>query len=202
MRYRQLFANRQYRGLVALVFAGAFAMYVGIPLAPNYLQQVRSVSVGTVGLLGSVNALGLVLFNMLLGNRHPRGGWIAAQGLVLASALLLWRGAALPWFLLGYFLRGGFGAARALATSQVGRVVQSHEIGLAFGVSETASAMAVVFAPLLAGGLYERGPALPFVGSALLIAVALLLTLRLAPRSDRLTQAAESGPHLIEPLSR
>ncbi len=112
--------------------------------------------VGTIGLLGSANALGIVVFNTLLGRRHPRWGWIVGQVLVFASALVLWLGTAVPLFVLGYFLRSGIGVAKVLATSQVGRVVDEHEMGLAYAVAETAGAGAVILAPVMAGLLYER----------------------------------------------
>jgi len=184
-RYGQLMANRTFLGLVILIFATLLAMYLGIPLAPNFLQEVRSVPVATIGLLGSANALGIVVFNTILGRRHPRWGWIIGQVLVLGSALVLWLGAAVPLFMLGYFLRSGFGVAKGLATSQVGRVVDDHEMGMAYAVTETAGAGALILAPVMAGLLYEREPVMPFILSAALTAVGILLTIRFAPRRDR-----------------
>jgi len=189
-RYGRLLGSRAFLGLEVLFFGTVLAMYIGVPLAPNFLREVRSVPVATIGLLGSANAVGLALFSIILGRRHPRGGWILGQVLTLASALVLWLGAAVPLYFLGYFLRGGFGTAKGLATSQIGRVVDNHELGVAYAVTETASAGAIIVAPILAGFLYERRPALPFIVSASLIAVAILFTIRFAPRKDRHSEVA------------
>jgi MFS family permease len=126
-----LLGSRSFLGLEVLFFGMIMAMYIGVPLAPNFLSEVRQVPVATIGLLGSANALGLALFSVLLGRRHPRRGWIVGQVLTLASALVLWLGAAVPFYFLGYFLRGGFGAAKGLAVSQIGRTVDKHELGVA-----------------------------------------------------------------------
>ncbi|MCX6027247.1 MAG: MFS transporter [Chloroflexi bacterium] len=187
-RYGRLLGSRTFLGLVVLFFGTILAMYLGLPLAPNFLQQVRAVPVATIGLLGSANALGLVLFSVVLGRRHPRWGWILGQVFVFASALVLWLGAALPLYFLGYFLRGGFGAAKGLATSQIGRVVDNHEMGLAYAVTETASAAALIISPVLAGVLFERRPDFPFIVSAVLVAVSILFTIRFAPARDRHSQ--------------
>lgn len=189
-RYGRLLASRDFLGLEVLFFGTVLAMYIGMPLAPNFLREVRSVPVATIGLLGSANAFGLVLFSVVLGRRHPRWGWILGQVLTLASALVLWLGVAVPLYFLGYFLRGGFGTAKGLATSQIGRVVDNHELGVAYAVTETASAGAIILAPILAGFLYERRPALPFIVSAGLIALAILFTIRFAPTHDRHSEIA------------
>jgi MFS family permease len=74
--------------------------------------------------------------------------------------------------------------ARNLAAAQVSRVVQTVELGLALGLYETAGTAATVLAPLLAGRLYERGPALPFQFSLGLILLTLPLVYLFAPRRD------------------
>ncbi len=183
-RYGRLLGSRSFLGLEVLFFGTIIAMYVGVPLAPNFLREVREVPVATIGLLGSANALGLALFSVVLGRRHPRWGWIVGQMLTLASAVVLWLGAAVPFYFLGYFLRGGFGAAKGLAVSQIGRVVDKHELGVAYALTETASAGAIILAPIMAGFLYEHEPVLPFIISAALTALSILLTIRFAPTRD------------------
>jgi hypothetical protein len=56
-------------------------------------------------------------------------------------------------------------------------------MGLAFGLSETATAVAMVLAPIVAGLLFERQPSLPFQVSAVLVALTMLLTWGLSPAS-------------------
>jgi MFS family permease len=187
--------NRDLRRLLVLVLAAGFAMYISIPLAPNYLQQVYAVPIEVIGLFGSASALGLVVLNSWLGTLHPRQGWILAQGMVLSSCLLLWFGSGLPFFLIGYFLRAGFGVARSLSTSLMGRLVEGQGVGLAFGLSETANGLAMILAPVLAGVLFERHPWLPFAVGAVLVGLTMLLTWGLTPRAER-------EPGLLVPASR
>src|SRR4030067_44049 len=66
-RYGRLLGNPTFLGPVSLVFGSRLAMYLGIPLAPNHLQEVRSWPVATIGLLGSANALGIVVVATVLG---------------------------------------------------------------------------------------------------------------------------------------
>jgi MFS family permease len=201
-RYGRLLRSRSFLGLEVLFFGMIMAMYVGVPLAPNFLSEVRAVPVATIGLLGSANALGLALFSVLLGRRHARWGWIVGQMLTMTSALVLWLGAAMPFYFLGYFLRGGFGAAKGLAVSQIGREVDKHELGVAYALTETASSGAIILAPIMAGFLYERRPAMPFIISAALTAVSILLTIRFAPRRDARGEPSVEGESIArDPVS-
>ena len=73
-------------------------------------------------------------------------------------SLLLWKGSGLGWYALGYFLLGGFRSARSLIYAQVRPLIHPAQMGLAYGVTETFSALAVMLAPLLAGVLYTQKP--------------------------------------------
>jgi MFS family permease len=182
-RYRALLKRRSFLGFLALAFAVAFALNLSWPLTPNFLQKVRGVSVGQIGVFGSLNAMGVVLLNLTLGRLAPRQGYLINQAAVGASVALLWKGTALPWYALGYFLAGGLRTARSLVTAQVESLVRQSEMGLAYGMAETLSSAALILAPPLAGLLYEREPALPFPVGLCLIALMFLVTARFAPAS-------------------
>ncbi|MBI4771392.1 MAG: MFS transporter [Chloroflexi bacterium] len=172
-------------------------MYVGLPLTPNFLQDVRSVSLRQIGLLGSLGFVGAIIGSWLLGKRPPRRGFMVAQALVGLHVLLVWRGTGMLWYSLAFLGRSGFGLAHSLGSAQIGRVVGKAELGMAYGLTETAFALAQLAAPVLAGVLFERNPVLPFQFSLGLIALALLLTWRFAPRRD-LHSAPESLPDRLE----
>jgi hypothetical protein len=87
----------------------------------------------------------------------------------------------LPIYAAGYFLAGGLRAGRNLFNAQVEHVVQRSVLGLAFGVSETVAAPALIVAPLLAGLLYRANPAAPYLASLILTAVSLLFSALLLP---------------------
>jgi hypothetical protein len=84
---------------------------------------------------------------------------------------------------LGYFLAGGFRTSRSLVAAQVEALVHKSEIGLAYGLAETAQAISLVAAPALAGILFAANPALPYPVSIGLIGIMLLISSRLAPQA-------------------
>ncbi len=182
-RYRALLGRRPFLQFLALVFAVAFAIYLSWPLTPNYLQAVRQVTIGQIGLFGSFNALGATLFGLVLGHLPPRRGYVIVQAITAVSALLLWQGFGLPLLTLGYFLAGGFRTARSLVSAQVQGLVRPAEMGLAYGIAEMVQSGAWIAAPALAGLLYTRDPGLMYPVSLGLLAVTVVLAARFAPRA-------------------
>lgn len=181
-RYRALLHNRSFLGLCALIFFVFAVMGIGLPLTPNYLQDVRGLGVEVVGRLGSVQTIGSVLLNLGLGRRPARRVWVAGQGLLFLSTFLLWQSTWVGWLALAYLLRAMFGVSRTMANALAGRVVAPKQIGLAFGVVETVVSLSYVAVSYLAGQLYTRNPALPFIVMLALLPVTMGLTWFLAPR--------------------
>jgi MFS family permease len=181
-RFRPLITNAPLGLLLFLISISIFAMYLGWPLTPNYLQNVRSVTLQQIGLLGSFNALGMLVLNLTLGRLNPRLGFAITHVVVGISIILLWQGQAMPWFVVGYFLAAGYRTAITLANAQTQELVTSAEIGLVYGITATLSNSALVIAPPIAGLLYRSSPALPYpIGLGVLV-IAMLLYLILAPR--------------------
>jgi MFS family permease len=166
-------------GLV--VFAMFLAMYLGQPLAPNFLQDTAGWSVERLGLLGSLNALGVTLLAPALGRwgaAHRRRGLWVAQSFVWMSLGLLLIGA---WMMpavvfMAYFMRGGYSACRSLTSAQIAGRVSEENRGAAFGLSDTAVASAQMAAPYIAGWLYNIRPAAPILAGLVFIPMAMLLT--------------------------
>lgn len=180
LRFSSLLKNgvlNRFLGLVSLAF---FGMYLSWPLTPNYLQNVRNVPIRAIGFFGSCNAIGMFLFNLLLGRLAPRIGLLLAQAMVLVSGLFLWLGTGLPWFALGYFLAGAYRASRALVIGYVEGIADPSQLGISYGLVETVSGLVQVAAPLFAGPLYQTIPALPFPVSLCILGVSLILTARLS----------------------
>jgi DHA1 family multidrug resistance protein-like MFS transporter len=183
-RYGALSRNRPFLGFLALILVALLAMQLGLPFMPNFVAEVRGFDVGVVGLLGSAASVGIVVFNVFLGQRSPRRGFMLAQVLLVVCLGLLLVSGSLPWLLVAYFFRGGWQLARIMATAQVSRVVQPGQLGLALGMTETVGTAATVLGPLAAGLLYARSPALPFQLSLVFILLSLPLVWRFAPRRD------------------
>jgi MFS family permease len=190
-RYGPLLRNRRFIGFLGLVFAALAAMQLGIPFLPNFVAEVRGFDVSRIGLLGTVNSLGVVALNLTFGQRVPRRGFMLGQALLGLSVLLALSTTGLGWLGVAYFLQAGWNLSRGMAAAQVGRVVEAQEIGLAYGILETVTATTTILAPLAAGFLYERSPFLPLQISLGLIALTLPLVWRFAPRRDAHTTGSD-----------
>jgi MFS family permease len=178
-----LLTNRRYLGLLAILFAVAFATYVPQPLTPNFLRNQHGLSLSLIGQLGSIGSLGNTILNFLLGQLAARTGFILGQVGVVAFALLLWRGSGFGWFAVGYFLLGGFRVLRNLGVAQLRPYVHESQMGLAYGIAETVGSSTVLLAPPLAGYLYSRDPALMYPVGLVLIGVGIAISLVFTPHS-------------------
>ncbi len=181
-----LLSNRRYIGFLVIYFAVAFATYLPQPLTPNFLRNQRLLSLGSIGQLGSSGYLGNTVLTLVLGQMEARTGFLFGQLGVAAYTLLLWRGTGFGWFALGYFLLGGFRALRGLGVAQVRPFVHESQMGLAYGIAETCGSATVLLAPPIAGYLYARDPALMYPVGLGLMALGLILTLALVPRSPKM----------------
>ncbi len=188
---------------VCLLFA---AMYVGIPLASNFLQDSGGWSIARIGALGSFQAMGTALLNPFLGHLSNRGpgqhdpedggtpltrratkkghsrltpgrGLLVGQTLVWMSALILLLAATFPALALSYLLRGAYQGCRSLTQAQATTLASDEDRGLILGATETTIAAAQVLAPYAAGWLYASDPSYPLVASLVLIPVTVLLSL-------------------------
>ncbi len=153
-----LWNNTRFVSFLAVIGLAVFSMYLAQPLTPNFLKDVRHLSLSDTGWVFSAGALGNALLTVGLSRFNPRYGFIVAQALVILFALFIWQGAGLPIFMLGYFLLGGFRAARPMAQAQARELVHDSQMGLAFGTLETVTAIIFIFVPPLAGFIFERDP--------------------------------------------
>ncbi len=171
------------RRLLVFTSVSAFiflALQLGQPFAPNYLQEVVGIEIFWIGFLGSAHALGATVLGMWLGKLSEGvASLVVGQGLVLASLLILVSSRALPVLGVSFFLRGAFSACKALALAQAGKTVGETNSGLAYGVLNTALNLPWVLAPYTAAWLYTTRPDLPFLSSAAMIGVMMVVTWRL-----------------------
>ncbi len=167
-----LFKNQRYLLFIGAYLLATFAMYLPQPLSPNFLQNERGIRLAQIGQLFSINSLGIVALNLILGQLNTKLGYLIGHVAVAAFAVLLWRGNSMPVYSLAFFLMGGFRSARLLATAYIRSVVSGANMGLAFGLAETMTALALFLAPTLAGFLYDINPASVYSVSLGAIAVA------------------------------
>lgn len=177
-----LFSNARFLNFLLVVALAVFAMYLAQPLTPNFLEGVRGLSLSQVGFVFTAGALGNALVSILLGRFPPRIGYPIAQAMVGLFALIMWRGAGLPLFALGYFLMGGFRAARPLSLAQARELVHDSQLGLTYGTMETVASIIFILTPPLAGFLFERDPYLVYPIAIGLITLSVVISILFAPR--------------------
>ncbi|GAB4580338.1 MAG: hypothetical protein Fur0022_30780 [Anaerolineales bacterium] len=158
-RRRDLFKNTRYVHFLGVILIMMAAMYLPQPLSPNYLQNVHGLDLEMIGRLLSVGSIGIVLLNLILGQMPVRVGLILAQVAVAGFGVLLWQGAGVFWFGMGYFLLGGYRVAANLINAEIRELVTPANMGLAFGVAAGVALFATVIAPLIAGVLFKQNPA-------------------------------------------
>ena len=78
--------------------------------------------------------------------------------------------------MLGYFLLGGFRAARPMAQAQGRELVHPSQMGLMYGTLETVNATIFIFTPPLAGYLFVIDPFLIYPLAMGLIVLAMMST--------------------------
>jgi MFS family permease len=173
--------DRRFATYLLVIFLAGFAMYLAQPLSSNYLQNQQHLTLDSIGILGSISSLGIVILNLGLGSLKARTGYVLGQISVGIFTLILWRCTGFPWFCIGYFLIGGYRLARSLATAQTRYLVPQTRMGLAYGITETVGASAVILASPIAGYLYEINPSLMYVAGFCLIIISIVISLRFIP---------------------
>ena len=173
--------TRAYFGFLGIVFLVAFATYLPQPLTPNYLQTQHGLTFSQIGGLGSIGSLGIVVLNLILGRLEARKGFLIGQAAVGLFALIMWRATSMPWFILGYFLLGGYRTTRTLASAQTRNLVHRTKMGLAYGITETVGSAAVIAASPLAGFLYEANPSWMYIAGLSLVIVSLIVSVAFNP---------------------
>ena len=187
-----LMNNPRFLGLMVLIALSTFALYLPVPLTPNFLQNQGGLSLSTIGQLGSIGSLGNTIIVLGLGHLRAPVGFLAGQILMGVFALFMWQGHSTPWFAIGYFFIGGFRLTRAMALVFARNYIRAAETGLAFGMIETANGFAVIMAPLVAGNLYNADPRSMYAVSLGLIVLLVLANLGVRYRLSRSKTPAEA----------
>ena len=177
-----LLRNRRFLGFMSVLAFAIFAMYLAQPLTPNFLESVRELSLSETGLIFTIGALGNSLLAITFSRSNPRSGFLFAQSLVIVFALLMWKGSSLPVFALGYFLLGGFRAARPLAMAQARELVHDSQMGVSYGIMDTINAVIFILTPPLAGFLFEQDPTIVYPLAVGLIIVSIIISYLFSPR--------------------
>lgn len=161
---------------VFLAMITVFILYLPQPLTSNYLQNVKLLTKPQIGLLGSIGNIGNALAAIALGGINPAVGLLFGQASVVIYSFILWQTSNFSLFGVAYFILGGYRLARIMITSVIRTFVDDHEVGLGFGVLETACGLSIILAPILAGFLFNIDSSLPYKVSIYLISLLIILT--------------------------
>jgi hypothetical protein len=175
-------SNRSFMILMSVLAFAIFSMFLAQPLTPNFLSEVRGLSLSQTGLVFTVGALGNALMAIAFSRTNPRKGFLFAQATVILFALFIWKGFSLSIFALGYFLLGGFRAGRPMAMAQARELVHESQMGVTYGLMETVSAVISIITPPIAGLLYERDPMLVYPLGIALITISIFVSFTFLPR--------------------
>jgi predicted MFS family arabinose efflux permease len=161
--------NRNYWILAGFFAVLILAQQIGYSLLPNFLEDVGGFSQAQIGVLFSVSFLGAFMGNILLARVQPRTGFVI---LMIASwvGMLLLLGPTQPFLAaIAFFLFGSLTTMWLIKAASSGRAVSASDQGIAFGLIESLSFLAMSAAAGIAGVLYDATPnhALPLLASAI-----------------------------------
>ena len=177
-----LVRQRGYLYFLGIVFFISFVLWLGMPLAPNLLQERWDVPISRIGALSSVASLGGVVLALSLEGKGPRRALLAVHAAVFGYMVILMRRGVLCQLAVGNFIQAGSGIARQFMDAITTRIVKPSQLGLAYALNGTVGRAAVMAASALAGLLYAIRPAFPFQVGLVLIPLAAGLTWWKAPR--------------------
>jgi predicted MFS family arabinose efflux permease len=167
--YRQALGYRPIAVLCLLQFTILLTLTIGFALSPNYLEDVKGLSVGTIGRFGSLIAVCSVLIGILVAKvryfANPLNALLLAISLCPLSYVLLLGGSMTWHFALAYFLRGGYMVGWGLFYPALGEVTPERLRTRAFALTELLGGFGFAIAPFIAGALFTVDPALPIVVS-------------------------------------
>jgi len=191
-----LFKNKAFLGMLVVIFLVIFATTLPQPLAANFLQNQRGLSLSRIGQLGSITAVGSVVLMLIFGHVGSETAMMVGQASMMIFSLLIWRGRSVISYGIGYFFMGGYRLCRAMTIALVQPIIQAREVGLAFGMVESLNALAFMAAPLIAGVLYDWQPSSIFSVGLIVLGLSLILSIYLMYRNRKASGEGKENPIL------
>jgi len=176
-----LLGDRRFKFEIAFVLLMFIATDIGTVLIPNFLEDVRGLSVAQIGALSSLGTFGIALLTFIVG-RLPteRRLPLFITQVAAGAALLLWLLApGLTWIGLAFLIHGGNRAFRPVTAGRLANTLAPESMSFGFGFYQTAQQLGLTISPYAAGLLYARDPHWPLwaglIGLAAAMGLAALL---------------------------
>ena len=180
IRYRDLWRYPAFRVLLVLFSLVTLVIFIPWTFTGLYAREAAHVDNFWVGGLMGILYLGSVLIGLSLGRlRRTMGSVVIVlcfEAAYVVSAILLLASMALPILGLAFFLRGAFWSFRQVMTAVIGEVLPDHAMAKGYGLFALVTGAVVVIAYPIGGWMYGRLPGMPFWSSAVLMAIAMLVT--------------------------
>jgi MFS family permease len=167
---------------VLLVLFSLVTLIIFIPwtFTGLYAREAAHVDNFWVGGLMGILYLGSVLIGLSLARlRRTLGSVVIVlcfEAAYVVSAMLLLASMALPLLAMAFFLRGAFWSFRQVMTAVIGEVLPDHAMAKGYGLFALVTGAVVVVAYPIGGWMYGWQPGMPFWSSAVLMAIAMLVT--------------------------
>lgn len=178
---RQLLRDRTFVWQMVFVFLLYFSLEISHIMAPKFLEDVRHLSLGQIGWLGSVASLGVVTLQITLSqlSTERRLSLLLVQ-LVALIATAIWLNTSLLFFIvIAYFIHGYNRLVRPIIAGRISHSLDSATLSFGYGFYETAFRLGLAVAPYVAGLLYEHSPSWPLLAGIVCLSVTLMLTFTL-----------------------
>lgn len=170
-RYRDALAIPGVRAVGLLKFSVLGTLALATTLLPNYLEDIHGLSVGTIGRLGSVYALGSVILTVIVsktaGITASKGIAIGAISVGAVCGITLLTGNL--WIIVpAFLLRGGFLVTWSFFSAVFGDITPDRLRSRVFALGDFMGGIGFGLAPFLAGVMYEWRPSAPLLAAVLI----------------------------------
>ena len=181
LRYRDLMGFPAFRVLLVLFTLVTVIIFIPWTFTALYASEAAHVDNVWIGVLMSILYLGSVLLGLSLGQLRRSMGSVGIvlcfEAAYVVSAVLLLSSTALPMLGLAFFLRGAFWSFRQVMTAVIGEVLPDHAMARGYGLFALVTGAVVVVAYPIGGWMYGFQAGMPFWSSAVLMAIAMLITI-------------------------
>ena len=181
IRYRDLMRFPAYRVMLGLFTVVTAIIFIPWTFTALYAREAAHVDNFWIGVLMGGLYLGSVLIGLSLGRlRRTLGSVVIVlcfEAAYVVSTILLLSSTSLPVLGVAFFLRGAFWSLRQVMTAVIGEVLPDYAMAKGYGLFALVTSVVVVVAYPIGGWMYGQQLAMPFWSSALLMAIAMLVTL-------------------------